>query len=378
MSITLALAGDTMLGRGVAGRLRVVPPADLFSDALREIFRAADLTVLNLECCVSTRGEPWDSPGKIFHFRAPPPAVEALASLGVDCVTLANNHALDFGPDALADTRDQLARAGIQTVGAGTDRAQARAAVMLETGGVRLAVLGVADHPEDFAAGPDRSGVAYADLRSGVPHWLVEQVGRLRGEADAVLVTPHWGPNMITEPLPYVRKAADLLVDAGATLVAGHSAHVFHGVAPPILYDLGDLIDDYVVHVCLRNDLGLMFLVTLDAEGVSEVAAVPLGLDHCHTRLADDAERAWIRHRFTQASAEFGTRVREEDGRLIAETRRRGHRSATQSSATQSSATQSGVHLEHDLLDLSGGDDQHGDRRVRGAHDRLHRGHDRP
>jgi poly-gamma-glutamate synthesis protein (capsule biosynthesis protein) len=320
MSITLALAGDTMLGRGVADRLATGSPADLFSDPLREIFRAADLTVLNLECCVSTRGERWDSPGKIFHFRSSPPAVEALASLGVDCVTLANNHALDFGQDALADTRDHLARAGIQTVGAGADRAQARAAVVLQARGMRLAVLGVTDHPEDFAAGPDRPGVAYADLRSGVPDWLLEQVGRLRREADAVLVTPHWGPNMIAEPLPYVRRAAGLLVAAGATLVAGHSAHVFHGVAPPVLYDLGDLIDDYLVNVCLHSDLGLMFLVTLEESGLSEVTAVPLGLDRCHTRLADDTERAWIRDRFTLACAEFGTRVREEDTRLIVET----------------------------------------------------------
>src|ERR1700738_1192361 len=132
MSITLALAGDTMLGRGVAESLAMVPPAELFSEGLREVFRTADLTVLNLECCVSTRGEPWDSPGKRFHFRAPPAAVEALVSLGVDCVTLANNHALDFGPDALADTRDHLARAGIAAVGAGPDRKRARAPALLE------------------------------------------------------------------------------------------------------------------------------------------------------------------------------------------------------------------------------------------------------
>jgi poly-gamma-glutamate capsule biosynthesis protein CapA/YwtB (metallophosphatase superfamily) len=324
MSITLALAGDTMLGRGVANRLAMISPADLFSDELREIFTTADLTVLNLECCVSTRGEPWGSPGKRFHFRAPPQAVEALASLDVDCVTLANNHALDFGHDALADTRGHLARAGIQAVGAGADRAQARAAAVLEARGVRVAVLGVTDHPEDFAAGPDRPGVAYADLSSGTPDWLVDQVGLLRQEADAVLVTPHWGPNMIDEPLPYVRRAADTLVAAGATLVAGHSAHVFHGVAGPVLYDLGDFIDDYIVDAYLHNDLGLMFLITLDERGLSEVAAVPLFLDRCHTRLAEDAEWAWIRDRFTVACAEFGTPVREEDGRLIVEISPRG------------------------------------------------------
>jgi poly-gamma-glutamate synthesis protein (capsule biosynthesis protein) len=306
-----------MLGRGVGDRLAMVPPAELFSEGLRELFTTADLTVLNLECCVSARGEPWATPGKRFHFRAPPVAVRALVALGTDCVTLANNHALDFGPDALADTRDHLARAGIHTVGAGPDQERARTPVVLEVRGVRVAVLGVTDHPEDFAAAPDRPGAAYADLRSGVPGWLLDQIGRSRAEADAVLVTPHWGPNMIAEPLPYVREAARGFVNAGATLVAGHSAHVFHGVAGPVLYDLGDLIDDYVVDIFLRNDLGLMFLVTLDERGPSEVAAVPLALDRCHTRLAEDSERAWIRDRLSAACAEFGTRVREEDGRLI-------------------------------------------------------------
>src|SRR4051812_3836767 len=113
MPITVALAGDTMLGRGVADRLGTADPRGLFSAELREIVTAADLAVLNLECCVSARGRPWDPRGKMFHFRAPPVAVEALRSLGVDCVTLANNHALDFGYDALTDTRRHLADVGL-------------------------------------------------------------------------------------------------------------------------------------------------------------------------------------------------------------------------------------------------------------------------
>ncbi|HWT23633.1 MAG TPA: CapA family protein, partial [Solirubrobacteraceae bacterium] len=104
MTLTLALAGDTMLGRGVGERLSADPRAPLLHPALAEIARAADLFVLNLECCVSERGAPVDVPGKPFFFRAPPVAAERLAELGVDCVTLANNHVLDFGTEALADT----------------------------------------------------------------------------------------------------------------------------------------------------------------------------------------------------------------------------------------------------------------------------------
>ncbi|WP_119726802.1 CapA family protein [Thermomonospora amylolytica] len=314
MSITLALAGDTMLGRDVAERLAVVSPHDLFATAVRDRFAAADLAVLNLECCISTRGRKWTSPGKMFHFRAPPKAADALALLGVDCVNLANNHALDYGYDAFADTLEHLENAGIAVVGAGLDERRARAGTVLEAHGIRVGVLGLTDHPVEFAAGPDRPGVAYADLSSGVPAWVKGGIAALRARADVVLVTPHWGPNMIAEPLPYVRRAAVELLESGATLIAGHSAHVFHGVSGPILYDMGDFIDDYAVDADLRNDLSLLWLVDLDERGPREVTAVPLALDYCRTRIASENERAWIRDRLSVASAEFGTPVEEHDG----------------------------------------------------------------
>ncbi|MEV5829945.1 CapA family protein [Spirillospora sp. NPDC052242] len=308
MSVTLALAGDTMLGRGVAERV-AADPDGLFSGGVRDAVAGADLAVLNLECCVSDRGRRWDPAHKAFHFRAPPAAAEVLAGLGVDCVTLANNHALDYGPDALSDTLGHLTAAGVRTVGAGRTRDEARTPAVLECGGLRLAVVGVTDHPADFAAAPDRPGVAHADLESGAPAWLLDLVRDLRAYHDAVLVTPHWGPNMTSEPLPYVRRAAAELLEAGATLVAGHSAHVFHGVAGPVLFDLGDFIDDYAVNGFLRNDLGLLFRVTLDERGPSGIEAIPLSLDYAGTRLADGADRAWIAGRLTEACAAFGTEV---------------------------------------------------------------------
>ena len=122
---------------------------------------------------------------------------------------------------------------------------------------------------------------------------------------------------MTAEPLPRIRRAAAGLRAAGATLVAGHSAHVFHGVEDGILYDLGDFLDDYAVDRELRNDLGLLFLVELDDAGPARLEAVPLRLEYCHTRLAagDDAE--WIRDRFTAACRRLGTDVRAERGRLV-------------------------------------------------------------
>jgi poly-gamma-glutamate capsule biosynthesis protein CapA/YwtB (metallophosphatase superfamily) len=254
------------------------------------------------------RGEP--TPGRVFHFRAPPWAAQALANLGVDCVTLANNHELDFGEDALLETLAHLDAAGIQAVGAGTDLERARTPAVLEPGGFRLAVVAVADHPAEYGGDADRRGIAYADLQERLPDWLTTFP-----DADAVLVTPHWGPNMTAEPQRDVRRAAHALVEAGATLVAGHSAHVFHGVAPRILYDLGDFLDDYRVDPNLRNDLGLLFLVDLTG---GRLEAIPLKLESAHTRLAAGKDAAWITRRFVDACARLGTEVSEDEGRLVA------------------------------------------------------------
>lgn len=315
MTVKLALAGDTMLGRGVGESLRHLAPEELFAPEVVAAAREADAMLLNLECCISDRGAPWPEPDKPFFFRAPPVAVRALTHLGVRCVTLANNHALDFGEVALLDTVEYLDAVGIGCVGAGPDLEAARAPGLLTVGGLRIAVIGVTDHPSEFAAGPARPGVAYADLRRGVPSWLVETIGTVA--ADVVVVTPHWGPNMVAEPVGHVRAAATEFVAAGATLVVGHSAHVFQGVRGRVLYDLGDFIDDYRRDPDLRNDLGLLWLVTLDEQGPLRLEALPLRLDYCFTSLAKGDDAAWISQRFTTACGTLDTPVIETDGRLV-------------------------------------------------------------
>jgi poly-gamma-glutamate capsule biosynthesis protein CapA/YwtB (metallophosphatase superfamily) len=305
----IALAGDTMLGRKVAEAIAAGGPEGLVADEVVELTRAADLFVLNLECCISERGSPWPDPRKPFFFRAPPAATEVLTRLGVDCVTLANNHALDFGPEALLDTLEHLSSAGIASVGAGPNVEEARRPAILEGDGFRLAVLGCSDHPPEFAAAADAPGIAYG------LDWVRTAIAGL--DADAVLVTPHWGPNMAAAPVPQVRRAAAALHAAGATLIAGHSAHVFHGIEAGTLYDLGDFLDDYAVDPKLRNDLGLLFLVTLDRDGPRRLEAVPLKLEFCHTRFADGDDAEWIRRRFRAACAAFAVAVDEEEGRLV-------------------------------------------------------------
>lgn len=319
---TIALAGDTMLGRKVAEALAADAAAPLIAPEVASHIESADAFVLNLECCISSHGSPFPDPLKPFFFRAPPVAAARLAALGVDAVTLANNHALDYGPEALLDTLDYLDGAGIAAVGAGPNEALARAPRTLRCGNLRVRLVAFSDHPAAYAAGAERAGIAFVDLASGLPQWAREAV-RPGPDADAVLVTPHWGPNMIDEPIKPVRRAAEALVAAGATLVAGHSAHVFHGVAPRVLFDLGDFLDDYAVHAELRNDLGLLWLVDLAADGPRRIRAVPLALDYCFTREASPAEKAWIVRRLRARCAPFATDVEPVDD--LIEIRPRGY-----------------------------------------------------
>jgi poly-gamma-glutamate capsule biosynthesis protein CapA/YwtB (metallophosphatase superfamily) len=313
MTGTIALAGDTMLGRGVADALTRDHATPLVAPEVAARIASADAAILNLECCISDGGTPFPDPRKPFFFRAPPVAAERLAELGISAVTLANNHAIDYGSVALLDTLRHLASAGVAVVGAGADDVRARESLTLRCGPLRMRLVAFSDHPAAYAAGPGRPGIAFADLRSGLPDW-VRAAARPGPDCDAVLVTPHWGPNMVTEPRPRVRTAADALLAAGATLVAGHSAHVFHGVAGSVLFDLGDFLDDYAVHPDLRNDLGLLWLVELDHDGPRRIRALPLTLEYCFTRQASAADTDRIARLLRDRCAPFGTRVDGSDG----------------------------------------------------------------
>ena len=310
---TIALLGDVMLGRLVAERVADQPPEEVWAPEVRELCGSCDLVICNLECCISSRGEPTarvrDKP---FFFRGPPEAVLSLQAIGVRAVGLANNHALDYEAEALIETLELLAQAGIAVAGSGRDEFEARRGAIVEAGGRRLGLVAVSDHPREFAADPDSPGIAYANLRRGVPNWLADELARLDRECDHVVAFPHWGPNMTTQPAGWQRRAAEQLQEAGADLVAGHSAHVFHaagwGRRGPLVFDLGDALDDYAVDRRLRNDLGLIALWR-PGNPEAELELVGLALDFCHTRLAVGEEAEWIARRLARACAALGTVV---------------------------------------------------------------------
>src|SRR2546423_2238557 len=174
--LTVGLLGDVRLGRGVARELPSRRPEEVWSADVRELAGDCDLVIANLECCVSERGEPTRAiPDKPFFFRAPPIAVESLRAIGVRAVSLANNHALDYGQEALADTLELVGAAGIATAGAGRGADAARRGAVVEAGGRRVGLVAMTDHPRAYDAGPDSLGVAYADLREGMPSWVTDE-----------------------------------------------------------------------------------------------------------------------------------------------------------------------------------------------------------
>jgi poly-gamma-glutamate synthesis protein (capsule biosynthesis protein) len=298
-----------MLGRSVGETLASTPGADVWSPGVREVCADCDVLVVNLECCISGQGSPTALiPEKPFYFRAPPSAVEALQAIGASVAGVANNHALDFGADALADTLGHLRAAGIVPVGAGIEIDGARRGVVVQAGRSRLGVLAFSDHPPEYAAGEGRAGIAYADLSRGLPDWVTTELRRLRAQAELVLVFPHWGPNMTSRPARWQRERGRQLLAAGADAVAGHSAHVFHGVAltpsGPVLYDLGGALDDYSID-------GVLARWRPHAKPVVELIGLRLGF--CRTELAAGADAEWIAARLERACGELGTSVERVD-----------------------------------------------------------------
>ena len=248
-------------------------------------------------------------PGKPFFFRAPRwrrSAWPGSAWRGVRHPCQQSRARLRPGR-AGRHTRTHLAAARIVTVGAGPDVAAARAASTTRAGDHCLNVVAVADHPASYAAGHDRPGIAFGDVdRRDLSPWLREAARP--ADDELVLVTAHCGPNMTAVPVPHVHAAATTLEAAGATLIAGHSAHVPHDVRDRVLFDLGDFLDDYEVDRRRRNDLSVLWLVTLDAAGPRRVEGLPVRLDYGYARPADRAEAAALKQLLAERCAAVGSR----------------------------------------------------------------------
>lgn len=258
-SLLLAVGGDTTLGANlqahVDSQLAAGVPKEqlwpLYFAGVKAVFGAADLTLVNLECPFTERGEKLP---KRFNFRARPELVEIFKAGSLNVVTLANNHTMDYGTVGLDDTLATLDAAGIAHVGAGKDLEEARLPAVLERAGMKIGFLGyyfqsaanMLESKELFAT-PGRPGVAgcYTDLAC-VRDQIVEDVQRLASQTDAGFVYFHWGKEGSTDVLEYQIELAHLCIDLGCQGVFGAHPHRLQGVEVyrnrPIFYSLGNFI----------------------------------------------------------------------------------------------------------------------------------------
>ncbi len=330
----LGFTGDVMLGRKVDEHQRR-RDVDHVWGSVRDRLRRLDGLLINLECTLSTRGEPWTETRHPFHFRADPDwAVPALDRVGVDYCSLANNHLLDFHEPALVDTLDHLDAAGIARAGAGRDREEAFRPARFAVGDLDVACVAFTDNRPEWAAGEDEPGIAYLDGTGPESREVVrETLDRIEGvdgrgeggrtEPDLLVASLHWGPNMVEEPSEDFREFCRWLAAEGVDVVHGHSAHVFHGVevhdGALLCYDVGDFVDDYRVDRRLRNDRSFLFEVRVEGSEVAELRLFPVEIYDYSVHEAGPQAARWSRERMRELSGEFGTAFERERAELVLE-----------------------------------------------------------
>ncbi|MDQ2054624.1 CapA family protein [Halobellus sp. H-GB7] len=326
MSLRIGLTGDVMLGRLVDERQWTRPVAAVWGDLL-DTLCDLDGLFINLECALSIRGEPWRRTPRTFRFRADPDwAAPALDRAGVDCCALANNHILDFEEAALRDTLDHLDDQHIAHAGAGRTREEAFEPALVSIHDLEVAFISLTDNTPEYAATESSPGTAYVvidadDEKSRAT--VQETLERARVHSpDLLIVSLHWGPNMVERPPESFREFAHWLVDEGVDVVHGHSAHVFQGIevyqGRPILYDTGDFVDDYAVDSRLRNDRGFLFELLVSQTGeLSELRLRPTEISDCSVHEASQEAAEWSRRRMRDLSSPFGTTFELDGDELV-------------------------------------------------------------
>lgn len=320
--MSIAITGDVMLGRLVNEALMDRDPAYPWGGMLPHL-RAADLVLVNLECALTRRLERWHDEGryKAFYFRSEPEHVRSLVSAGIDLAILANNHVMDHGVEGMRETIRTLDEAGIAHVGVGDDERAARAHARLTAGDLRVVVVAFTDHPPEWAAGPGVPGISFVTIAADPAAVVVDALTEARRDADLVIVSFHWGPNMRARPSETFRRFARAVVDAGADVFWGHSAHVVQGVEVRdgrlICYDTGDFVDDYAIDDQLRNDLSALFLVRVVDRRIVRLDLIPVRIDGMRVDPATGEDRAHFASVFATHCAELGTTVVDAGDRLM-------------------------------------------------------------
>lgn len=240
--VTLLFTGDVLLSDYVLNNYNSSGIEGVLSPELLSELSNADITVINNEFPFSTRGT--QAPDKQFTFRVDPKYVNVLTDMGVDIVTLANNHVLDFGPDALQDTFDTLDQAGIEYMGAGNDLSRAEALITKQAGGKTYGFLAASRVIPVVSW--DIQNASPGVFTTYDPTRLLAAIRNAKETCDFLTVYVHWGIEREEYPQDYQVTMAKQYIDAGADLVIGSHPHVLQGISyykeKPIFYSLGNFI----------------------------------------------------------------------------------------------------------------------------------------
>jgi poly-gamma-glutamate synthesis protein (capsule biosynthesis protein) len=300
----------------------------VWGDAL-EGLRGANVRIVNLETSV-TRSDSWEPKG--INYRMHPDNVGVLTVARIDCCSLANNHVLDWGRTGLEETIRSLRAAGVKTVGAGENLAQAEAPATFDVSGKgRVVVYGfgsvTSGIPAEWAATETRAGVNLLEDLS--PRTLERVAARIRDDRrarDVVVASIHWGGNWGYDIPAAERRFAHGLVEAGVDVVHGHSSHHVKGVEVHrgrlILYGAGDFLNDYEgieVRPDYPDQLAIMYFPAVDpvAERLLELRMVPMRIRRFRLARASTEDSLRLRDILAREGERLGTRVTiEGDGTL--------------------------------------------------------------
>ncbi|BCE01675.1 CapA family protein [Marinicellulosiphila megalodicopiae] len=237
-TITLGFVGDILLA-GSAKNTLVKNGYDFPFVNLQSTLDQSDILFGNLEGPLTNFDEIYIE--KTYAFRSDPqPTAQALSKAGFDVVSLANNHALDYGWQGLSDTQNVLDEVNIQYVGAGANKTEARAPVIIEKEGIKIGYLAYNNtFPKEFWATDESFGVAY-----GKQSEFLQDIKKLALISDIQIISFHWGVEGSTNLRGYQTDFARAAIDAGADIVVGHHPHVLQAIEKYndglILYSIGN------------------------------------------------------------------------------------------------------------------------------------------
>lgn len=306
-TITIGFGGDVMLGRMTNEMISKTSYAYPWGNVL-PLLKKNDLNFINLETTLTTSTH---KVPKVFNFKADPDKVQTLKMGTIHVVNLANNHILDFGESGLQETISTLNKAGIAHVGAGDTIEAARKSAIITKNNIKIGILGYTDNEPDWKATSTKPGINYIQI--GDIDTIKEDIKKIRPNVDLLIISLHWGPNMKERPSKEFIDFAHQIIDTGADIIHGHSAHIFQGIQryknKLILFDTGDFVDDYAVDPKLRNDRSLLFNVTISKENdktyIKKLDLVPLLIDNMQVNLATGAQKEAIEQRITMLTQEL-------------------------------------------------------------------------